>query len=167
MNDKAFQDKVQAEFYSIRPTAEPKFETPINKLTQQAPTSSCKYANKDMESAVGLRITAYMIGCTVYPEVGSVITYQWGQKKIYDVLDVPGVSKESNDKRKMRYMQMFGTKPGTVQKALGNPWSFSASVGTQWGHHVKCLGRKLEAILEVYKAPSGYIYFGLVSGKIV
>lgn len=177
MTNQEFQDQVQSEFYSHRPT--PTVETPSTSepvFTDSLKTMfgkpmklgrGNKYMNMPVATEVGKKIKAYMIGCTVYPEVGSVITYQWGDRKIYDLMDVPGVSKAANDERKRRYLQLFGSRPNTVQKALDNQHSFSASIGTIWGHHVKCIGRKFEAVLDVYKSTEGYYYFGLASGSVV
>lgn len=178
-----FQDQVQAEFYSQRPTptvetpstSEPVFTNSLKPMFDFSKSGNVsklgrgnnKYMNKNVATEVGKQIKAYMIGCTVYPEVGSIITYQWGDIKIYDLMDVPGVSKAANDERKRRYLQLFGSRPDTVQKALGNPHSFSASIGTIWGHHVKGIGRKFEAVLDVYKSTEGYYYFGLASGNVV
>lgn len=179
--EQEFQDKVQDEFYSQRPTtietpstSEPVFTDSLKSMFDFSKPSNArklavgtKYMNKNVATEVGKQIKAYMIGCTVYPEVGSVITYQWGEYKIYDLMDVPGVSKAANDERKRRYLQLFGSRPDTVQKALDKPHSFSASIGTIWGHHVKGIGRKFEAVLDVYKSTEGYYYFGLASGSVV
>lgn len=180
--EQEFQDKVQDEFYSQRPTptvetpstSEPVFTDSLKSMFDFSKPGNArklavgtKYMNKNVATEVGKQIKAYMIGCTVYPEVGSVITYQWGDRKIYDLMDVPGVSKAANDERKRRYLQLFGSRPDTVQKALDKPHSFSASIGTIWGHHVKGIGRKFEAVLDVYKSTEGYYYFGLASGSVV
>lgn len=177
--EQEFQDKVQDEFYSQRPTptvetpstSEPIFTSSLKSMFDSSKPMKLavgtKYMNMSVATEVGQKIKAYMIGCTVYPEVGSVITYQWGDRKIYDLMDVPGVSEAANNERKMRYLQLFGSRQNTAKKSLDNPRSFSASIGTIWGHHVKGIGRKFEAVLDVYKSTEGYYYFGLASGSVV
>lgn len=176
--DKDFQDSVQAEFYSQRPTEqtvqqqstpEPTFTdsmTPLFRFKDKsAKKKENKFHNNCVKTAVGTRITAVMDGCTYVEGYGAVISYKWGNYKIYDLMDVPGVSKAANDERKMRYLQMFGSRPETAKRALDKPRSFAASVGTIWGHHVKHDKKKIDAVLEVYRSGS-YCYFALISGQI-
>ena len=122
-----------------------------------------KYRNLALKGYTGKRITAKMVGCTTYKNIGAVITYVWEGKKIYDVLDFPGNPQDVNDERKKRYMTMFGTKNKTVKDALTHPLSFSSSIGAIWGNKVRRKGKSFEAVLHVHTGG----WLELVDGRVV
>ena len=122
-----------------------------------------KYRNPSLKGYSGKCITAKMVGCTTYKNIGAVITYSFEGKKIYDVMDFPGNTKEVNDERKKRYMRMFGTKVKTVTAALYNPLSFSSSIGAIWGNRIRLKKKDFEAVLHVHTGG----WLELVEGWIV
>lgn len=130
-----------------------------------------KYSNSNMKPFVGTPIKAYVTGVTFHPTFGCVIQYDactpQGSMRVYDILDCPGVPKELNDARKMRYMHLLGTHPKTIKSAMVSGRSLSGSLGTIWGHRIKNIGKRLEAILRPFMADSGYVYFCLLSAKVV
>lgn len=122
-----------------------------------------KYRNPSLKDYSGKCITAKMVGCTTYGNIGAVITYSFEGRKIYDVMDFPGNTKEVNDERKKRYMRMFGTKVKTIPAALSNPLSFSSSIGAIWGNRIRLKKNDFEAILHVHTGG----WLELVDGRIV
>jgi hypothetical protein len=122
-----------------------------------------KYRNPSLKGYSGKCITAKMVGCTTYKNIGAVITYSFEGKKIYDVMDFPGNTKEVNDERKQRYMRMFGTKGKTIATALSNPLSFSSSIGAIWGNKIRLKKKDFEAVLHVHTGG----WLELVDGWIV
>lgn len=122
-----------------------------------------KYRNPSLKNYAGKCITAKMVGCTTYKNIGAVITYSFDGKKIYDVMDFPGNTQEVNDERKKRYMRMFGTKGKTVTSALSNPLSFSSSIGAIWGNKIRLKKKDFEAVLHVHTGG----WLELVDGGIV
>ena len=135
------------------------------------PRKNTKYSNTNMKPFIGSPIEACVTGVAFHPTFGCVIQYNastpQGCMRVYDVLDCPGVPKELNDARKMRYMHLLGTHPNTVKSAMVSGRSLSGSLGTIWGHRIKRIGRRLEAVLMPFLADSGYVYFGLISAKVV
>jgi hypothetical protein len=77
------------------------------------------------------------------------------------------VPKELNDARKMRYMHLLGTHPKTIKSAMVSGRSLSGSLGTIWGHRIKHSGKRLQSFLRPFMADSGYVYFCLLSAKVV
>lgn len=122
-----------------------------------------KYRNPSLKDYAGRRITAKMVGCTTYKDIGAVITYSFEDRKIYDVMDFPGNTKEVNDERKKRYMRMFGTKVKTIPAALSNPLSFSSSIGAIWGNRIRLKKKDFVATLHVHNGG----WLELVDGSIV
>lgn len=122
-----------------------------------------KYRNPSLKDYSGKCITAKMVGCTTYGNIGAVITYSFEGRKVYDVMDFPGNTKEVNDERKKRYMRMFGTKVKTIPAALSNPLSFSSSIGAIWGNRIRLKKNDFEAILHVHTGG----WLELVDGRIV
>lgn len=153
------------------------YETQINPLfgkkaaTKPNPVKKTKYSNTNMKPFIGTPIEAYVTGVAFHPTFGCVIQYDAhtpkGNMRVYDILDCPGVPKELNDARKMRYMHLLGTSKRTVKYAMVSGRSLCGSLGAIWGHHVKHSGKRLEAILMPFMADSEYIYFGLLSAKVV
>lgn len=122
-----------------------------------------KYRNPSLKDYSGKCITAKMVGCTTYGNIGAVITYSFEGRKIYDVMDFPGNTKEVNDERKRRYMTMFGTKNKTVKDALTHPLSFSSSIGAIWGNKIRRRGMSFDAVLHVHSGG----WLELIDGSIV
>ena len=122
-----------------------------------------RYRNPTLKGYTGKRITAKMVGCTAYKNIGAVITYSFEGKKIYDVMDFPGNTQEVNDERKKRYMRIFGTKGKTVTAALSNPLSFSSSIGAIWGNRIRLKKKDFEAVLHVHNGG----WLELVDGRVV
>jgi hypothetical protein len=153
------------------------YENQVNPLfgkkaaQQPNPVKKTKYSNNNMKPFIGTPIEAYVTGVAYHPSFGCVVQYNartpQGSMRVYDILDCPGVPKDLSDARKMRYMHLLGTHPKTIKSALVSGRSLSGSIGTIWGHRIKHSGKRLEAVLMPFMADSGYIYFGLLSAKVV
>jgi hypothetical protein len=152
------------------------YSTPIQPLFgakkhyQQLKKSS-KYMNENMKQFLGKPVEAIVTGVSFHPAFGCVIQYSVksgnANLRAYDLLDCPGVSKELSEARKLRYMNLLGTRNGTMKSAMTSGRSLSGSIGTIWGHRIKNVGKRLQAVLMPFLSDSGYVFFSLLSAKVV
>lgn len=137
----------------------------------QQPKKASKYMNENMKPFLGKPVEAIVTGVAFHPAFGCVIQYsvKSGNTNLraYDLLDCPGVSKELSDARKLRYMNLLGTRNGTMKSAMVSGRSLSGSIGTIWGHRIKNVGKRLQAVLMPFLSDSGYVFFSLLSAKVV
>lgn len=142
---------------------------PCKQTTQQLHE---RYSNSRLMPYIGTQLEAVVTGITVNPLIGSYIVLDVytneGVVKAYDLLDCPGVEDSVNEERKRRYMTILGSRNKTVGKALKNPYSLSASLGTQWGHNIKHKGFLLELTVQPYVAETTCnVYFAVLAAHIV
>ena len=152
------------------------YSTPIQPLFDKPkhfpkPAKSSKYMNENMKPFLGKPVEAIVTGVSFHPAFGCVIQYSVksgnSNLRVYDLLDCPGVSKELSDARKLRYMNLLGTRNGTMKSAMISGRSLSGSIGTIWGHRIKNRGKHLQAVLMPFLSDSGYVFFSLLSAKVV
>lgn len=152
------------------------YSTPIQPLFGakkhfQQPKKTSKYMNENMKPFLGQQLEAIVTGVSFHPAFGCVIQYsvkcENANIRAYDILDCPGVSKELSDARKLRYMNLLGTRNGTMKSAMVSGRSLSGSIGTIWGHRIKNVGKHLKAVLMPFLSDSGYVFFNLLSAKII
>ena len=152
------------------------YSTPIQplfgmKTPFKQPKKSSKYMNENMKPFIGKTVEAIVTGVSFHPAFGCVIQYSVkcdnANFRAYDILDCPGVSKELSDARKLRYMSLLGTRSRTMKSAMSSGRSLSGSIGAIWGHHIKDAGKHLKAVLMPFLSDSGYVFFNLLSAKIV
>lgn len=131
-----------------------------------------RIANEKVSKYIGNPVSAILTGITFKEPFNScVMVYEAfvpeGKTVIYDIMDCPGLAEDTNAERKKRYMDFFGTRPGTVTRALTDGRSMCASLGTIWGHHVKHAGKHFMAELVPCRSQEGYVYFLIKNAKIV
>lgn len=179
------QDKVQEEFYKgytpkqkVQPSDESEiakmFECrPIHKLITQtkAQSRTKKYMNADLLPYVGKVLEGYVVDITYHKQFNCVIRYDLmiDGKVVcgYDLMEVPGVSKETNLERKLRYMRTYGTRGKTFERAKTNGVTLASSLGALWAAHARLCNKRIKAYLKPFLSESGFVYFAMLSSELV
>lgn len=131
-----------------------------------------RLANEKVSKYIGNPVSVVLTGITYKePFHSCVMTYEAyvpeGKATVYDIMDCPGLSDDTNCARKQRYMELFGTRQSTVSRAMRDGRSMAASLGTNWGHYVKHASKHFMAELVPCRSPEGYVYFLIKNAKVV